>query len=175
MQGYLEVRYPETAMPSYALDILTSGRCALFFPVGFIKESGQIKGVYCTEGYRNLSAIENISTEDIFTVAISILHGVHQSEKLYLYQEMFALSPESVYVDQCFSTVKLIFIPAARQISLPEKLIGLLQELRKKGNPEGYGYLDDGIEFLRENQFGYQVAVHHLESLRKEVYLCNIA
>lgn len=175
MSGYLEVYYSSSGLASYVPDILTSGRCSLFFPAGFIQDAEKIKGIYRTEGYRKLSSLSTISTEDIFTIVLSILHGVHQSEKLYLFQEMFELCGESVYVDKYFATVKLIFIPAAGQTSLQKKLVDLLFALKKKGNEEGYGYIDDGIRFLQENQFGYRAAIHHLESLRKEVYLCSIA
>ena len=73
MSGYLEVYYPSSGLASYVPDILTSGRCSLFFPAGFIQDEEKIKGIYRTEGYRKLSSLSTISTEDIFTIVLSIL------------------------------------------------------------------------------------------------------
>ena len=49
-----------------------------------------------------------------------------------------------------------------------------MRVLREKGAPSGEGYIDSAAEFLASDEYGYKAQLHHLENLRREVYLCGI-
>lgn len=179
MSGYREVQYRRGEPAEYVADILTLGAAELFLPVSFTEDAESTEdgftGVWRTEGYRRLAAVRSMDTEDILSTVILLLRGMRQSEKLYLFAEIFEIDADIVYVDKSFSAVKLVFMPRRTAQSPEEKIVMLLRQLREKGSEEGRGYIDNAVCFLRENQYGIQAAIHHLETLRKEVYLCSIA
>lgn len=202
MNGQRELTYGTQDVPEYVRDILTAGVSRLFLPVGFVEEGELLSGHFRTEGYRKLSSVSEIGTEDIFAVILGILRGVWQAERLYLFSEMYEIRPDCIYVDRGYSDVRLVFIPAGRDrlpdslasekpetvseagtggadrssegpLPLTEKLVLLLEYLRKRGSREGWSYIDSAVGFLRED-WGYKALVHRLEELRREIYLCSV-
>ncbi len=57
---------------------------------------------------------------------------------------------------------------------MADKIAFLLEELKETAHEEGKEYLDDAIAFIRKDTFGSKAVIHHLEKLRKEVYLCGV-
>ncbi len=175
MNSYLTARYAKEEIPDYIVELLSLGLCDLFLPAGFVEEDGTLTCMYKTEGFRPLSSVLELSTEEIFSVAISLLHGVYQCEKHGIFSENFAVNVDCIFVDKGFDRIKMIYrkeVGAGTDFS--KKLAALMRMLREKGAPSGEGYIDSAAEFLASDEYGYKAQLHHLENLRREVYLCGI-
>ncbi|WP_161874788.1 hypothetical protein ACPW7J_08910 [Ihubacter sp. rT4E-8] len=173
MNGQTEIKYKKEKVPNYVLDILTAGAGSLFLPVGFVRDEEFLFGHYKTEGYRKLTAMKEIGTEDILGIVLGLLHGIWQGERVYLFSEIYEILPEYIFVSRGYDVIKMVFVPAEEQKKLTDKLRDLLLYLRERGHSEGYAYIDQALEFLHED-WGYRALVHRLESLRREVYLCSV-
>lgn len=173
MNGQLEITYERGALPGYVRDILTAGASRLFLPVGFVEDGGLLSGHFRTEGYRRLSSVASAGTGELLGIVLAILHGVWQTERIYLFSELYEIRNDCIYVESDFRDVRLAFIPAAEETPLTDKLTVLLQSLRGLGSREGYGYIDKAAAFLQED-WGYRALIHRLEELRREVYLCSV-
>lgn len=175
INGNIEIIYEEGQIHSYVTEILTMGLCSFFFRGSFVKSGGTCRGFFQTDGYRRLSSFKEFSTEDIFSIVIAVLQGVISSERHYIFSEEYEISFSTVFADKGLSSVKLVFAPAEERIPLPEKLVSLLKGLKVKGCSEGLSYIDSAVEFIEQNGFNDKAVLHHLENLRREVYLCSIA
>ncbi len=180
MNGQMEVKYGKQDMPEYVRDILTAGASRLFLPAGFVEEDELLFGHFRTEGYRNLSAVRKLETENILAVILAILHGIWQTERIYLFSEMYQIRADCIYVDRQYTDVRMVYVPAgwAKKSEMPEetlteKLEKLLETMRGSGSRQSGPYIDKVISFLQEN-WGYKALVHRLEELRREVYLCGV-
>lgn len=174
INGKIEVRYEQDAIKPYVLDILTLGLCRFFFSGSFVCDSGRILASYQTEGFRRLTSLKHIGTEDIFTIVISVLQGASAGERHYIFSEEYDIDAESVFVDKSISAVKLIFTPSVYKNTLSEKMIHLLHFFREVGADEGIPYIDNAAAFIEENGENDHAVIHHLENLRREIYLCSV-
>lgn len=176
MSGRLEVIYGKQEIPEYVRDILAAGASRLFLPAGFVEEGELLSGHFRTEGYRKLSSMGDIGTENIFSVILGILRGVWQTERIYLFSEMYEIFPDCIYVKQGYTDIRMVYVPSEIQKppkSLTEKLEALTEYLRKHGSQESWPYMDKVIAFLG-GDWGHRALVHRLEELRREVYLCSV-
>lgn len=174
MSGSLEMKYENHKLENYIMDMLTLETCKLFLPAAFIKTEKEVIASYQTEGYGRLSDLKEIETEDIFNIVLSLLEGVDDAEHHYIFANEYEINTESVFVQKGMHKAKVLFIPEKRDRPLEEKIAALLEELKENAHEEGKEYLEDAINFIGQNTFGSKAMTHHLEKLRKEVYLCGI-
>lgn len=102
-------------------DILTAGASRLFLPVGFVEDGGLLSGHFRTEGYRRLSSVASAGTGELLGIVLAILHGVWQTERIYLFSELYEIRNDCIYVEPGFRDVRLAFIPAAEETPLTDQ------------------------------------------------------
>lgn len=175
INGCIEVNYEENVLHTYVMEILTLGLCSFFFKGSFIRSEASLLGTFETKGFRKLSSLNEIGTEDILTIAISILQGAVKGEQHYIFSDEYEIDVNTVFVDKSISAVKVIYLPSAEKTELSAKIGHLLRLLKGRCAEEGRAYLDNAIDFIENSGFNDQSVVHHLENLRREVYLCSIA
>lgn len=174
MNGNVRVKYRRNQLFDYVSEILALGECGFFFRGSFAYMGECAEGCFETEGYRRLSSLKEIGTEDILSIAVFLLQGVMQGERNYLFAERYAIDCDTVFVDKSISNVKLIYTPPVENTELMDKMILLLQNLRCKGHEEGYDYIDHAIGFMTSEGYNLRAVISYIESLRREVYLCSI-
>lgn len=174
MNSYMTVRYGQEEIADYIVEILSLGLCSLFLPAGFVEEAGVRTCSYKTEGYRPLSSVSSLPTEAILSVAISLLHGAYECEKHCIFSEDFTTEMDCIFVDQGFNRIKMIYRKKAEDTGFSKDLAALLMALSEKGTAAGKGYIENAAEFLVSDEYGYKAQLHHLENLRREVYLCGV-
>lgn len=174
MNGQIEWEYEHGRVKEYAVEILTLGLCDLFFREQFISERDYLIGSCQTEGYLCLASFRHLKTDEILQIMTGLLHGVYQAEKHYLFAEEFQLSQELIFVAPDFSRLKVLFVPDFEGISLKRKLMRLLTEFREKSTSQAAGYIENALDFMEQDEYGYKSILHHFENLRREVYLCGV-
>lgn len=174
MNSHAVMEYSKTQIDEYVAELLTLGICDLFFKTVFVEQEDKIMLNCQTEGFKSLDSMSELSTEEILSVAVSLLHGFYQSESHFLFTELFSLHPRWIFTDRSFSQIKMIFVPAEKKEPFPLKMDQLLKELKSKCHGEGTGYIDSACNFILEDEYGYKSLIHQLENLRREVYLCGV-
>jgi len=174
MSGCAVVMYRKEELPFYIKEILALDICKVFLEVGFVDTGDQLVANYRTEGFCSLQNLSEMRTEDILSVAIELLHGIYQSEKHCIFSELYQIEPRLIFTDRTFGRVKMIFRSDPEKRPASEKLSELLHYLQKKGSEEGATYIENAAEVVRKEEYGYKAVVHHLENLRREVYLCSV-
>ncbi|MGN0659307.1 MAG: hypothetical protein ACI4LA_06840 [Emergencia sp.] len=170
----MEMRYNAEELEEYVVDILTMGLSQMFLPAGFVREENILIASFRTEGYRPLSAIVEMHTEDVLKAALSLLQGAGQGEKVYLLPEYYEVRSDCIFVDKGFDRVRMIFVPSETPLSFSEKLADLLDDLKERSHEEGRRYVEDAAEYVRRHPWSSRSVRHHLETLRREVYLCGV-
>ncbi len=174
MTGNMELKYQKYKLENYIMDMLTLETCKIFLPAAFIQTEEEVIASYRTEGFCNLSTLKEIETEDLLSVVLSLLEGIDDAQRHYIFPNEYVVNDESVYVQKDLHQAKLIFIPEKEDIALNDKIVALLENLKEKGTEDGKEYMEDAIAFVRQNTFGGRAVIRHLEKLRKEVFLCGV-
>ncbi len=174
MRGNVEIFYEKGEMEEYVSEILTLGLCDLFFCGSFLEKDGGRLGCYKTEGFHLLSSMTEMDTGDVLLAAAGILRGIRQAEQRYLRPELYRIDEETVFADRGISQIKLIFRIDTEKQPAERKLAEYLRCLRKKSRPEGLAYVDEAVDLVEKEEFGYRAAIRRLEELRREVYLCDV-
>ncbi len=174
MSSYITVKYEKCKMKEYITELLTMGLCDLFLQAGFVEDGEQLIGHYRTDGYRSLDSVSEITAEESLSVMIQLFRGIYQCEKHCLFENLFRLDPCRLFVNEDFSKVKTVFIPEEEEKPLTEKLADVISFLGEKGTEESAGYTERARNLILKDEYGYKAQVHHLENLRREVYLCGV-
>lgn len=174
MTGNIEIIYENHKLENYIMDMLTLKTCKLFLPAAFIKTEESVIASYQTEGCCRLSGLREIDTEDILSIVLSLLLGIDDAQRHYIFPNEYEINEESIFVQKGLHQAKVVFIPEKKDIPLADKIAVLLEELKETAHEEGKEYLDDAITFIRQDTYGSKAVIHHLEKLRKEVYLCGV-
>lgn len=174
MTGNIELKYEKYKLENYIMDMLTLETCKLFLPAAFIQTEEDVIASYRTEGFCKLSALKEFETEDLLSIIISLLEGIDDAQRHYIFPDEYVMNDESIYVQRDLRQIKMIFIPEKEERLLNDKIAALLEYLKEKGTEEGREYIEDAIAFVRQNTFGSKAVIHHLQTLRKEAYLCGV-
>lgn len=174
MTANIEIIYENHKLENYIMDMLTLKTCKLFLPAAFIKTEENVIASYQMEGCCKLSSLKEIDTEDILSIVLSLLLGIDDAQRHYIFPNEYEINRDRILVQKGLHQAKLVFIPEKQDISMADKIAFLLEELKETAHEEGKEYLDDAIAFIRKDTFGSKAVIHHLEKLRKEVYLCGV-
>lgn len=169
-----EVKCQTGDVENYVREILTLNLCKLFFPVTFTVEGDEISGSYKIEGFKKLSVVNYIGTEDILSIVISLLKDMASCENHYIFCDEYEIDEDTVFVDKSYFMVKMIYRPCSQVKTGPERLLDLINQLKVKTSEEGLPYIEAVTEYISNNNFSYSSVIHYLEKMRKEVYLCGI-
>ena len=156
------------------MDMLATETCRLFLPAAFIQTGEGVFASYQTEGYCRLTALKENDTEDVLSIILSLLYGIEDAQCHYIYPDEYQINQESIFVKRGLHQVKAVYLPEEKASPLSEKVISLLRHLEGTVDEEGREYLDDAVTFIRQDAFCSKAVIHHLEKLRKEVYLCGV-
>ena len=174
MTENIELKYEIHKLESYIIDLLTMEACRLFLPAAFIKTEEGVTASYHTEGYRRLADFQEMSTENVFNIMLSLTESVKDAQRHYIFEDEYEIAMDNIFVDQKISRARLLFLPAEQDVPLVDKMTVLLAKLAEIAPEEGREYIDDAIAFIRQEAFGSKAVIHHLEKLRKEIYLCGV-
>jgi len=166
--------YEEKGLPLWIRDQLAMGTMGVFFPVSFIMEETNLTAVFQTDGYRPLSQIQKISTEDVFRIFCHIVMAMENNEKHYLLPEQYVINRDTVYFDLLSGRVKMIFLLNRDATPGVEQLCYLAQACNTMVHEEGEPYLESLIDELQKGGASYRSIIHRCELLQQEIYVCDI-
>lgn len=166
--------YTEGQLPRWIMEQLTMGLIEVFFPVSFVKEEESLTAVYQIDGYRPLSHLLSLPTEEVFQLLCQVISWMEQNEKHYLFPERYRIAMDTVYYDSLKNRIKMIFIPNEEGNTGTSMLCQLVRDCRKLVSEEGKSYLDSLAEELEKHDFGYRGAIHRCEMMQQEIYVCDI-
>lgn len=168
------VCYRAGELPGWIMEQLAMNTMNVFFPASFLVETENIKAVYQLEGYRPMSHIHNLSTEDVFQLLCQLMRAMEDNEKHYLFPDRYLINMETVFFDPLKNRVKMIFLPNEEALSGKEQLCRLAIDCRSLVSEEGRGYLESWAEELETADLSYRSAIHRCELLQQEIYVCDI-
>jgi hypothetical protein len=177
MSDCVNIQYGDGKPADYVMEILAMDLCSLFLPSAFVQDGQAVTGIFRREGYGSLAKLaegRKISAEEVFRLVTGLFRGILEGEQFFIPGESYLLTPEVIYVREDFRSVRLVFWPDGRERTPETKLAALLDWLGEKSSLEGRTYAADGANFLRTNQFGRRAALHHLDTLQREIYLCGV-
>ena len=161
-------------LPNWIMEQLAMGTMAVFLPASFAEDGPDITGTFQAEGYRALSCIHSLSTEEIFQMLCQLMSAMEDNEKCYLFSDRYLINMETVFFDPLKCRVKMIYLPNAEGLSGKEQLCRLALDCKKLVSEEGHGYLNSWAEELRKADLSYRSAIHRCELLQQEIYVCDI-
>ena len=166
--------YTAGQVPLWMMEQLAMGLMEVFFPVSFVKEEENLTAVYQIDGYRPLSQIHALPTEEVFQLFCQVMSRMEQNEKHYLFPDRYRIAMDTVYYDSLKNRVKMIFIPNEEGHTGKSMLCQLARDCKQLVSEEGQTYLDSLAEELEKHDFGYRSAVHRCEMMQQEIYVCDI-
>lgn len=173
INNVIEVKF-EKSPEKYVEEILSMEICKLFLPVSFIKDGDMVTAQFKTDGFTRLSAINSLAVTDIFSIIVSVFYGLKDGENHYIFPDEYEINCDTVFINKDFSDIKMIFNPPKAEKTGQEKVVEFIEELKKKCSNEGIPYLNNAAGYIKTGSSGYRAIIHHLESLRREVYLCGV-
>ncbi len=168
------VCYEEGQMPFWLMEQLAMGIMDVFFPVSFMKEEQHLTAAFQIDGYRPLSQIHTMSTEDVFQILYQVMMQMETNEKHYLFPESYEITRDTVYFDPLKNRVKMIYRPSEEGLTGKERLSQLILDCKTMVSEEGRSYLDSLAEALQQGDHSYRSAIHRCELLQQEIYVCDI-
>ena len=169
-----EVFYGKKGLPEWIVEQLTMGTMDGFLPASFIETENGLEGIFSADGYRPLSHLHNLSTEELFQMLCQLISQMENNESHYLYPERYLMNLETIYYDPLKNRVKLIFLPNEEELSGQEQLLRLITDCKRMISEEGEGYLDSLAEEMRTDSMNYRSAIRRCELLQQEIYVCDI-
>lgn len=168
------VCYEAGKLPAWIMEQLAMGIMGVFFPVNFMKEDGRMTAVFQTDGYKPLSHIHSLSTEEVFQMFCQLMTEMENNEKHYLFPDRYLIHGETVYYNPLKNRMRMIFLPNEEGVSGREQLCRLALSCKNIISEEGHGYLDSWAEELQKADLSYRSAIHRCELLMQEIYVCDI-
>ena len=174
MNQRVEISYEEKQLPEWMMEQLSLHTMGVFFPAGFMAEKESTTAIFQVDGYRPLSHIHRLATEDVFQMFYQLILEMENNEKHYLFPENYLINEETIYFNPLANRVKMIFLPNEEMVSGKEQLLHLTCFCKTLISEEGQGYLDGWAEELKTGDLSYRSAIHRCELLQQEIYVCDI-
>lgn len=160
--------YPEKAGK------LVSGCCEAILPMSMIHNGESKIGIYNTDGYKQLSSMENINASEILLLAKKVLIMRDICSDYLFFPEEYILSTETVYLSEDNDNVKLTYIPICDRISGDKSMIYFLRQLMRHTTENGQQYLETLLRFFLCENMREEQTIGFIEKLRYEIYTCGI-
>lgn len=153
---------------------LIRGVCTEILPISLIKSKKNLKGVYCTDGYRKVSSMGILSAAQV----LSVVEGtVVMSEKLknnLFFPEEYILSPDTVYTDERLEKYRLVYIPAEEKCRFDKSMSCFIGSMKKFTTQNGMLYLDSLMRLAACGNLKTERVVGFIERLKQEIRVCGI-
>ena len=138
------------------------------------EEEKGVTAIFQTEGYRPLSQIQHLPTEEVFQIFGQLLQQMENNERHYLTPERYLISEDTVYIHPLKNKVKLIFDLNEEAIPAREQLSQLTTYCQSMVSEEGQSYLMGFAEELKQASLSYRSAIHRCDMMQQEIYVCDI-
>ena len=100
MTANIEIIYENHKLENYIMDMLTLKTCKLFLPAAFIKTEENVIASYQTEGCCKLSSLKEIDTEDILSIVLSLLLGIDDAQRHYIFPNEYEINRDRILVQK---------------------------------------------------------------------------
>lgn len=141
------------------LEILKRGRCNSIFPLSIVHFGSNITGYYKISGYRKLGDYRELTAKSLFMAIEKIFQAIDECTQFLIFPEEFVINVNTIYIDERFTLVKIIYIPDDK-CKYKNKIKMLLRDLSKITTDEGRSYLERFEKVIEEKNLSYLEAKH---------------
>lgn len=99
--------------PEYIKEILAYNGCPLFFPSSAVREDGEVKLFFFTDGYVRLSEMNVKSAYDAAKILSALTEELLRGENYYITEEDFIITSDTVYARRKGEdvSIRMVFRP----------------------------------------------------------------
>lgn len=163
-----DLTYPQKA------ETVTCSKCPGILPLTIVRDGGNIRGMYKTEGFVRLASLSNISAAMILTIAERAMECTEMCRDWLLFPEQYVFSADTVYISEDFRTVKLAYIPARKKYSENSSIAAFIYSLKALTTENGRTYLDTLGSMMECRNLKMSRVTGFIEQLKQEINLCGI-